>query len=178
MNQMEPNYSAVWAILAMLFVLALCYFVTKWLGKSMSVGQMTRGSYMRILDRIVLSREKFIMLVEVSGRVFVIGVTNQSVNVIGTVDELTELPQQPRPQGLGGLFKSMWPGKWGKGDAAAEEVYKYIDANEASKSFGSYLREDRPAELENKGESFTDRLDDMDEKMRARAEKFKSRNMP
>ena len=67
----------------MVAIIVAAYFATKYLsGKGRSV----KSRQMRILDRMMLGKDKHIVLLEVGGKNLLIGVTNQQINVLGDID--------------------------------------------------------------------------------------------
>lgn len=66
------------------------------------------GGGMRLVGRLPLGPRKFVALVEVAGRVLVVGVSDRGVNLLTTIDDPSEVTAQ-RPAGeaqtFAGLFK-------------------------------------------------------------------------
>ena len=90
---------SVGSSLLLIFVLALilvaAYFTTKFL--SVKGGNLMKGRYMQVKDRLILAKDKQILLVEVSGRFYIVGISGQQIQVLGALEngELTPLPQEP-----------------------------------------------------------------------------------
>lgn len=174
----QTTWDLLWAIIVMVAVLALCYFVTKFIATKASgrSGGSAKGTYMRILDRLVISRNESILLVEVGGQVLLIGVTGQNITTLTTVEDLQILPQDEKQptfmEALRSIGKDKMPAK------PRKDVEEYIKAGDGS--FGSILKEKamgkKPAaEGKDSGEEFSAQLDEMNEKMRARNEKLRGR---
>lgn len=72
-------------VVIMLVVLAGAYFTTKLLSGKTS--RLMKGKYINVLDRMIIAKDKQILLIEVGDKHLLIGVTNQSVNIIETVDK-------------------------------------------------------------------------------------------
>lgn len=70
-------------IVVMLAVIVAAYVATKYLAGR---GGRVQNRHIRILDRMMLSRDKHIALIEVGDKRLLIGVTNQSINVLGDID--------------------------------------------------------------------------------------------
>lgn len=75
------------AILVVVFLLIIAgaYFSTKFLSVK-SAGFM-KGKYMQVKERLPLGRDKHVLLVQAGNRYFVVGVTAQSMQLLGTVEE-------------------------------------------------------------------------------------------
>lgn len=87
--------SSLLLIFVLVLILVAAYFTTRFL--SVKGGNLMRGRYMQVKDRLILSKDKQILLVEISGRFYIVGVSAQQIQLLGTVEgELTPLPQDPR----------------------------------------------------------------------------------
>lgn len=77
----------------------------------MSVGRYAGGSarYISIMDQTLLGQESSVALVNISGRVFLIGITGQNVNLLTELreDELTELSIPESANYAGAAFKDV-----------------------------------------------------------------------
>lgn len=72
-------------VVLMLLVIFAAYFTTRFL--SSKAKNIIKGKYIRVKDRILLGRDKHILLLEVGDKAYLIGVTNQNINIIGIVDK-------------------------------------------------------------------------------------------
>lgn len=70
-------------IVVMVAIIVGAYFATKYLTRKSGAA---KSRQMRILDRMMLGRDKHIVLLEVGGKNLLIGVTNQQINVLGDID--------------------------------------------------------------------------------------------
>lgn len=73
------------SILGIIFVLFLTYFSTKWL--SVKATSITKSKYMNIVDRIVLGQNKYIAIIEISNKYYLISITDNNINIIKDLDE-------------------------------------------------------------------------------------------
>lgn len=89
----DPTGSTVVLMLVLLLVIAAAYFTTKFL--SVKGGNLMKGKYMQVKDRLILSRDRQIILCQAGNRFFLLGVTNQSIQLLGTVenDDLAPISQ-------------------------------------------------------------------------------------
>lgn len=87
---MEDIFAALGGLAAICLVVFAAYYVTRFMAARARPNLGNRRG-IRLLDRFALARDKMIVLVEVGEAVYMLGVTNQSINLIDTV-ELPELP--------------------------------------------------------------------------------------
>lgn len=85
--------STIVLVAVFLLIIAGAYFSTKFLSVK-SAGFM-KGKYMQVKERLPLGRDKNLLLVQAGSRYFVVGVTAQTMQVLGTLEEgeLTPIPQ-------------------------------------------------------------------------------------
>ena len=76
-------WTSVLYILVMIAVIAAAYLATKYISHK---GRRAKSRQMRMVDRMTLGRDKHIVLIEVGNKNLLIGVTNQTINVLGDVD--------------------------------------------------------------------------------------------
>jgi flagellar protein FliO/FliZ len=83
-------------------LVAVLWLVRRFLSASPAMG----GGSMRLLSRLSLGQRKYLALVEVAGEVLVLGISNESINLLGKVQDTESLPEMKpmaRPQ-----FKSFF----------------------------------------------------------------------
>jgi flagellar protein FliO/FliZ len=78
--------SLIMSVLGIIFVLFLTYFSTKWL--SIKASSITKSKYMNIVDKIILGQNKYIAIVEISNKYYLMSVTDNNINIIKDLDEL------------------------------------------------------------------------------------------
>jgi flagellar biogenesis protein FliO len=84
---MEPLQVAL-SLAGVVLVIIACYYVTYYIGvkaSGQSRGRL-RNKNINIIDRFAISRDKSFCIVEIAGKIYVIGVTNQSMTLIDTLD--------------------------------------------------------------------------------------------
>lgn len=103
--------TAIGTLLIVVAILFLTYICTKYIGIRMSVGRYTGGSsrYISIVDQTLLGQESSVALVRISGRIFLLGITGQNVNLLTELkeDELTELSVPESTNYAGAAFKDV-----------------------------------------------------------------------
>ena len=77
-------------IIGIVIILFAAYYATYYVGLKAS-GQSRRGSKIpsrstQILERFAISRDKSFCVVEVAGKVYIVGITNQSMTLLDTVE--------------------------------------------------------------------------------------------
>lgn len=91
------------AVLLFGLVLGLAWLSTRLLGYRM--GLATRGRMVRVLENVPAGRDRSIMLLEVGGRIYLVGSTSDRISLIDAIDEPEVIervmaqvpPEQPNP---------------------------------------------------------------------------------
>lgn len=93
---MDNFWTTFFYIVVMLVIIVGAYFATKVI--SGKAGRL-KSRQIRMVDRMSMGRDKHIVLVEVGGKNLLIGVTNQSINVLGDIDgaALKDKGEAPAP---------------------------------------------------------------------------------
>ena len=85
-----PPLQAILSLIGIIIVIIAAYYATKYIGLKAS-GQ-NRSKYRRrnrniiLRDRFAISKDKSFCIVEIAGKAYVIGVTNQSMTLLDTLD--------------------------------------------------------------------------------------------
>ena len=83
-----PPGQVIVTFVGMIAIIVAAYYVTYYIGKKAS-GQShsrLRNKNINIVDRFSISKDKSFCLVEINGKVYLIGITNQSMTLIDTLD--------------------------------------------------------------------------------------------
>jgi len=91
-------------IIGTVAILFGAYYVTYFIGMKAS-GQTRAGlrnRNIKLLDRYAVSRDKYFCIIEIAGKVYIVGMTNQSMTLLDTLDaaafaKLTEDNSVPTP---------------------------------------------------------------------------------
>ena len=94
---MEDILTALGGLAAICLVIFAAYYATRFMAVKARPNLGNRRG-IRLLDRFALARDKMIVLVEVGEAVYMLGVTNQSMNLIDTV-ELPEVSEEEARKG-------------------------------------------------------------------------------
>lgn len=108
---LQSMVTAIGTLLIVVAILFLTYIFTKYIGTRMSVGRYAGGNsrYISVIDQTLLGQESSVALVRISGRVFLLGITGQNVNLLTELrdDELTEIAVPESTNYAGAAFKDV-----------------------------------------------------------------------
>lgn len=104
---MSTNMKAFFGLMVFILIMgSLALIYKKFTGGTSLLKR--NGKYMKTVDRMMISNDKWIELVEVGGKVILLGITNSGINRLDTfeMEELNELEQleQPNFQDILGRF--------------------------------------------------------------------------
>ena len=86
----DTGSSVIYTVIFILFFFGVAFFINKYLPSRQRF--LAKGKYIGVLDRVVLGKEKEIVLIELGEKISMLGVTGESINLICEVhtDELIE----------------------------------------------------------------------------------------
>ncbi len=97
------------ALVALVFVLLLAWFILQWLGKRMNgLAPGTGGRLLNVLDRVSFGKGGSLLLVRVDKKVFLIAVSEHAIEKIAELDDPDEnlrLPDVTGTAPFGETFK-------------------------------------------------------------------------
>ncbi len=93
---MENFWTTFFYIVIMIAVIVAAYIATKYLSGK---GRQLKSHHIRVLDRMIMGRDKHIVLIEVGDKKLLIGITNQTINVLGDIDGETLKEETGKPAG-------------------------------------------------------------------------------
>ena len=85
---MDDPVRVTLSLVGVILVIIAAYYVTYFIGKKAS-GQSRgrlKNKNINLIDRFAISRDKSFCIVEIAGKVYVVGVTNQSMTLLDTHD--------------------------------------------------------------------------------------------
>ena len=170
-------WGSIFAGVAIVIILVICYFVTKYIANKGGSMAGVRSSYIKVIDRFGIAKDKAILLLEVSGKILLVGVTNQGITLISTLDELKEQEIEQRPAGRGGALMSILRGgtRGGAVRANKKNAQNIDDFIQANQGFGQILKDTQMQEAAKKSEEVSNEIDELGEKMKLRGEKLRSK---
>jgi flagellar protein FliO/FliZ len=98
-------FSMMFALIGTVCIIVLTYFASKWYARKM--GPIAGGKHIKVVDRLVVSKTGSILIVDIEGRQYMLGVSDQNVQILMELDETVPLP----PEQFGGDgFKGLLSG--------------------------------------------------------------------
>jgi flagellar protein FliO/FliZ len=87
---------SIWSIAltlsGMAGVLVLTYFASRWYAGRM--GPTVMGRHIKVVDRLVIGKTASILIIELAGARYLVGVTEQGINILLELDESVDLDEQ------------------------------------------------------------------------------------
>lgn len=96
--------SLLFSLLGILFVLLLCYLFSKYAAKKMNT--FSDSQNIKILERVPLSQDKGLALAKICGKYYMIGFSNNRVEILKELSE-SDLEQPPQAT-FGGSFQDIF----------------------------------------------------------------------
>lgn len=125
MESLQSILTVLFTLAMLIAVLLMAYFTTRWLGQKSMGGQGSKN--IKVIDRFNLSQDKNLVIVQVAGECMLLGITNQSIQKIGGVEESSLQIGQPGEENtFSSIFASAlkdWNGvpRWLKKDQGAQD---------------------------------------------------------
>lgn len=91
--------SMLFALIGTVCVIMLTYYASRWYARRM--GPNAAGRHIKIVDRVIVSRTGSILIVDIGGRQYMIGVSDQNIRLLTELDETIPLPADRGPSGDG-----------------------------------------------------------------------------
>ena len=97
-------FSMLFALIGTVCVIVLTYFASKWYARKM--GPIAGGKHIKVVDRVVVSKTGSILIVDIKGKQYLIGVSDQNVQILMELSETISLPSEHEAgrDGLSGLI--------------------------------------------------------------------------
>ena len=101
---MGDFFSMLFSLVGAVCIIVLTYYASKWYARKM--GPIAGGKHIRIVDRVVVSKTGSILIVDIEGRQYMMGVSDQNVQILMELDETIPLPagREAGGDGLKGLI--------------------------------------------------------------------------
>lgn len=96
---MQEVLSLIGSLLLIGLVLVLTYYATRWYARRAG-RQTTSGKYIRVLDRSMLGAGAFAVIIEVSGRYYLLAVADKSVTLLRELPDFEETDDPPFADGV------------------------------------------------------------------------------
>lgn len=104
--------SMLFALSGTVCIILLTYYASRWYAKKM--GPVAGGKFIKVLDRIVVSKASSVIIIEVQEKQYMLGVSEQNVQVLMEIeDKITPVSENEMVKGnfqsiINGLNK--WKG--------------------------------------------------------------------
>jgi len=99
-------FSMLFALIGTVCVIMLTYFASKWYAKKM--GPIAGGKHIKVVDRLVVSKTGSILIVDIEGHQYMMGISDQNVQILMELDETIPLSMDHGAVGDG--FKGLISG--------------------------------------------------------------------
>ena len=101
-------------LLAVVGVLYLSYIFSKNL--SARAAKINGAEYLKVVDRLPVGQDRFILIIELQGKYILVSVTAQNITVLKELDDFSELPasegeQKSFAESLKAVLQNMYPNK-------------------------------------------------------------------
>ncbi len=96
--------SMLFALIGTVCIILLTYYASRWYAKRM--GPIAGGKHIKVIDRLVVSKTGSILIIDVKGSQYLIGVSDQNVQILMQLDDTIPLPIESdmRMEGLKGMI--------------------------------------------------------------------------
>ncbi|MFZ2538302.1 MAG: flagellar biosynthetic protein FliO [Oscillospiraceae bacterium] len=111
--QTTSPWELIYLVIVLVGVVALAYYVSKWLSKRCAVqGQNTK--YLKVIDRIALGQDRTLCIVQVGDKAMLLGVTQHNIGKICDIN-IEDLPKVQSGQGtsFANTLKNTLKNNWG-----------------------------------------------------------------
>jgi flagellar protein FliO/FliZ len=78
-------FSVVMTLVAIILVLVLTYFVSRWYAGRM--GGMAMARHIKVIDRLIVGKTASILIIELAGVQYLVGVTEHGVSILKELSE-------------------------------------------------------------------------------------------
>jgi flagellar protein FliO/FliZ len=81
--------SMLFALIGTVCVILLTYYASRWYAKRM--GPIAGGKYIKVVDRLVVSKAGSILIIDIEGRQYLLGVSDQNIQILKELEETIPL---------------------------------------------------------------------------------------
>lgn len=87
----EDIFSLIFAFVGIIGVVILTYYASKLYARKL--GPIAGGKYIRIIDRVIVSKSGSILIIDVGGKQYMVGVNEQSIQIMEELDPPIYIPK-------------------------------------------------------------------------------------
>lgn len=92
-----PDLSGFFSFVLIIFILFLAYVATRWYATK--VKSMTNGKHIKVVDRVILGKDKGLMIVQVGKRVYMMSENGSRLTILNELEEkeinITDTKEEP-----------------------------------------------------------------------------------
>lgn len=81
--------SMLFALIGTVCIIVLTYFASKWYARKM--GPIAGGKHIKVVDRLVVSKTGSILIIDIEGRQYMMGISDQNVQILKELEETIPL---------------------------------------------------------------------------------------
>ncbi len=85
MNSVGSVLTLIFSLLGTAIILYLCYVFSKFLSKK--VNDISTSANMKIKERVALAQDKGLVIVEICGKLYLVGFANNGIEILKELDE-------------------------------------------------------------------------------------------
>jgi len=85
---MKEILSLIGSLIGVIGILVLTYFGTKWMASKVGATGVVSSKYMKIVDRIAVGQNKSIVIVNISGKYYLVSITENNIELLKELDNL------------------------------------------------------------------------------------------
>lgn len=111
------------ALIGMVCIILLTYYASRWYAKKM--GPIAGGKHIKVVDRLVVSKTGSILIVDIKGRQYLMGISDQNVQILKELEETIPLALSNETAGDG--IKSLVSGDSFKSIVEAVKKRRGVD---------------------------------------------------
>ena len=89
----------LFALIGTVCVIVLTYYASKWYARKM--GPIAGGKHIKVVDRLVVSKTGSLLIVDIEGKQYLMGVSDQNVQVLMRLENTIPLPAELNAGGDG-----------------------------------------------------------------------------
>lgn len=103
----EDIFSMIAAFIGIICVIILTYYVSKWYARRM--GTIAGGKHIRIVDRLIVGKTGSIMIIDVEGTQYMVGVNEHRIEIMKQLDVPVQIRDDDRDRAANPVsaFKSL-----------------------------------------------------------------------
>lgn len=83
-------FSMLFALIGTVCIILLTYYASKWYARRM--GPIAGGRHIKVVDRLVVSKTGSLLIVDIEGKQYLMGVSDQNVQVLMRLENTIPLP--------------------------------------------------------------------------------------